>query len=118
MDISIEKEQTDTDSLNLAATISMHLYLIAGVLGCCLLLAPSFAFVLVYLPVFAGTSIWVILEQESISEEDHIELIALTLLIGAIGSLGLFYILQKRELERFLQQQEIVKREQKISRKE
>ena len=72
------------------------------------ILAPSFSFMMFYLIIFIISALihpyFPKLNGES--EVEKLSYLILTTCITTFGMLFLFYILQKRELKRFLQQQE------------
>jgi len=73
-------------------------------------LAPSFTFAIFYIIVFIGASGMLVNDHYN-AENDQLKLMVLLLSIGAVGSVVFFYILQKRELKRFLKTMELTESE-------
>ena len=73
-------------------------------------LAPSISFAVFYILVFIGASFKLVNDQHN-DESDHLKLMVLLLSVGAVGSSVFFYILQKRELKRFLKTMELTESE-------
>ena len=73
----------------------------------------------IYLPAFAGFLVYLKIEYETYNGEPLMTIDMYGRLTSyMIFATVVFYILQKRELKRFLQQQDILKKEQLASKKE
>ena len=83
--------------------IGTYLYFIGDVAYYCMFLAPSFVFVLIYVPVYILAIGYVSIRWGDFDDTDFIGLMAQMLVFGVLSSIGLFYILQRRELKRFFQ---------------
>ena len=65
-------------------------------------LAPSFLFVLVYVPAYIVAIGVISIQWGDLENAVFIGLLAQMLVFGVVTSIGLFYMLQQRELKRFL----------------
>ena len=72
-----------------------------------------------YLPAFVGYSCYVKIEYAMVDGEALMtDEIMVRVSVVVISMIAVFYLLQRRELKRFVQQQDLVKKEQLASRKE
>ena len=83
-------------------------------------LTPSLSFaMLIYWPVFGGFSVYCRIKFETLNGEPLATFEFMTRMVTVmVFSTAIFYLLQKRELKRFLHQQDLIIKEQIASRKE
>ena len=107
--LNVHKTQTDTETFYWSEGFKDQLILEMAFTA--LFLTPSSSFLCLHLIVRLGTVFWVIATQFEI---ENVKLGVTSLLFMLIW-VGLFYIQQSRELNRYFQQQDIFKKEQKAT---
>ena len=77
----------------------------------CNILSPSISFTLIYEVIYIVSVLYVSKDWGDFNEANFAGFIMMLLIIGVLGSVTFFYILQHRELKRFFENREAIVKE-------